>query len=130
MSHLMLMNSGNEILVGGGLRALPLLAAFCRVKWNVSNMLTDVDMPVALATSVPVFVTVARNAASGSGPICCTNGSICRYLFFCASSLCSLSSAHPLLLLSDFNICHYLFLLYVHNCRSHRAPAKLSGYCT
>lgn len=73
MSHLMLMNSGNEILVGGGLWALPLLAALCEVKWNRSNMLTDVDMLVALVTSVPVFVAAARNAASGSGPICCTD---------------------------------------------------------
>lgn len=83
----MLMNSGNEILVGGGLRALLLLAAFCRVKWNRSNMLTDVDMPVALATSAPVFVAAASKAASGSGPICCTDCSICLYLFFRASSL-------------------------------------------
>lgn len=30
------------------------LAAFCRVEWNRSNMLTDVDMPVALATSAPI----------------------------------------------------------------------------
>lgn len=117
MSHLMLMNSGNEILVEGGLWALPLLAAFCRVEWNRSNMLTDVDMPVALATSVPVFVAAARKAASGSSPICCTDCSICLYLFFCASSLGSLSSAHPLLLLSDCNICHYSFLLYVYNFR-------------
>ena len=121
----MLMNSGNEILGGGGLWALPLLAAFCGVKWNRNNMLTDVDMPVALATSVPVFVAAARNAASGTGPICCTNCSICLYLFFCACSLGSSSSAHLLLLLSDCNICHCLFLLYVHNCRCHRVSAKL-----
>ena len=76
----MLMNSGNEILGGGGLRALLLLAAFCRVKWNRSNMLTDVDMPVALATSTPVFVAAASKAASGSSPICCTDCSICLYL--------------------------------------------------
>lgn len=76
----MLMNSGNEILVGGGLWALLLLAAFCRVKWNRSNMLTDVDMPVALATSTPVFVAAASKAASGSSPICCTDCSICLYL--------------------------------------------------
>lgn len=128
VSHLMLMNSGNEILVGGGLWALPLLAAFCRVKWNRSNMLTDVDMPVALATSVPVFVAAASNAASGSGPICCSDCSICLYLFFCASSLGSLSSAHPLLLPSDCNICHYLLLLYVHNFRCRRVSATFSGY--
>ena len=115
MSLLMLMNSSNEILVGGGLWALLLLAAFCRVEWNRSNMLTDVDMPVALATSAPVFVAAASKAASGSSPICCTDCSICLYLFFRASSLDCLSSAHPLLLLSNCNICHYSFLLYVHD---------------
>lgn len=111
----MLMNSGNEILVGGGLWALLLLAAFCRVEWNRSNMLTDVDMPVALATSAPIFVAAASKAASGSSPICCTDCNICLYLFFRASSLDFLSSAYPLLLLSDCNICHYSFLLYVHD---------------
>lgn len=115
VSHLMLMNSGNEIPVGGGLRALPLLAAFCGLKWKQNNMLTDVDMPVALATSVPVFGAAARNAASGTGPICFTNCSICLYLFFCAWSVGSLSPAHPLLWLSDCNICHCLLLLYVHS---------------
>lgn len=124
----MLMNSSNETLVGGGLWALPLLAAFCGVKWKGNNMLTDVDMPVALATSVPVFGAAARNAASGTGPICCTNSSICLYLISCACSLGSLSPAHPPLSLSDYNICHYLFLLYVHNCRCHRVSAKCSGY--
>lgn len=87
----MLMNSGNEILVGGRLWALPLLAAFCGVKWKRNNMLTDVDMPVALATLVPVFRAASRNAASGTGPICCTNCSICLYLLFCACSLGSVS---------------------------------------
>lgn len=130
VSHLMLMNSGNEILVGGGLWEHPFLAAFHGVKRNRSNMLTDVDTLVALATSVPVFVAAARNAASGFGPICCTDCSICLHLFFPASSSGSLSSALPLLLLSDCNICHYLFLLYAHNFRCFRVSAKFSRYCT
>lgn len=124
VSHLMLMNSGNEILGGRGLRAQPLLAAFHRVKRNRSNMLTDVDMPVALATSDPVFVAAARNIASGCSPICCTDCSICLHLFFCASSLSPLSFALPLLSFSDYSICHYLFLLYVHNLRCCRVSAK------
>lgn len=63
-------------------------------------------------------------------PICCTDCSICLYLSFRASSLDSLSSAHPLLLLSDCNICHYPFSLFVHNFRCLSVPATLSGYWT
>lgn len=75
----MLMKPSNEILVGGGLWVQPLLAAFHGVR---SNMLTDVDGPVALATSVAVAVAPVGNAASDSSPICCTVGSIWPHLFF------------------------------------------------
>lgn len=65
VSHLMLMNPSNEILVRESTQ--PLMAAFQRVS---SNMLTDVDRPVALATSVHVFVAPARKAASGDRSVC------------------------------------------------------------
>lgn len=126
----MLTNSGNEILEGRGLQAQPFLAAFRRAKRDRSNMLTDVDMPVALATAAPVFVAAGRNTASGCSPICCTDCSICLHLFLCTSSWSSVSSVLPLLSFYDCNICHYLFLLYVHNFRCGRVSAQFGSYCT
>ena len=81
MSLSMLMNSGNEILGGGGLRALLLLAAFCRVKWNRSNMLTDVDMPVALATSTPsLWLLPARQHLAPAPSVVLTAASASTFL--------------------------------------------------
>lgn len=81
VSNLMLMNPSNEILVREGIH--PLMAAFQRVS---SNMLTDVDRLVALATSVCVSVTPARGAASGDRSVCCADGSTCFHLSFVHSA--------------------------------------------
>lgn len=124
VSYLMLMKPSNEILVGEGLWVQPLLAAFHRVR---SNMLTD-DGPVALATSAPVAVAPVGKAASGSSPICCTDGSICPHLFFLIPATRSLVLC--LRSLTNSNICRYLLRLCVHGFGCCMASAKLRGWCT